>query len=126
MTPEPRISQAEWDVMHVLWELEPSTAQEVHRALAGRKDWSARTVKTLLGRLVKKGVLGYEVDGPRYVYHSLVSREACLREESRSILERLGGRSISPLLAHFVEQGELSREEIAELKELLERREDEA
>ncbi len=121
----PRISEAEWDVMSVLWAHEHAFAQEVASELAPRKDWNQRTVKTLLGRLVKKGALGFEVDGPRYRYHALVTRDECLRAESRSLLERFAGGSISPLLAQFVREGKLTPDEIAELKDLLAEKEEE-
>ena len=53
------ISDAEWEVMRVLWAAgEPVTASHVVDALAGRKEWNPRTVKTLLNRLTKKGALG--------------------------------------------------------------------
>ncbi len=118
----PRISDAEWEVMNRIWSDHPATAQEVHDDLGPRRGWSDRTVKTLLTRLVKKGVLGYREDGRRYRYHPLVSRDACLRVESRSFVERVAGGSVSPLLAWFVKEGELGKDEIDELRRLLEER----
>ena len=123
METPPRISEAEWDVMRVVWERHPITAQEVARALDPHRDWSARTVKTLLARLVKKGALGFESEGQRYRYHPLVSRGECVRVESESFLQRVFGGAASPLLAHFVREGRLSPEEFAELRRLLEEEE---
>src|SRR5206468_1477883 len=54
---EPRISDAEWQVMQVVWERKAATAAEVIAALAGRTGWQHRTIRTLLARLVDKGVL---------------------------------------------------------------------
>lgn len=125
-SPPPRISDAEWEVMNKLWQEHPATAQELHDALSSRRDWSDRTVKTLLTRLVKKGVLGFEEDGRRYRYHPLVTRDDCLRVESRSFLDRVSAGSVSPLLAWFVKEGELGEEDIAELRRLLDEREEEA
>ena len=73
--PAPRISDTEWEIMHLVWEAGPLFAQAAVDALAPRRGWSPRTVKTLLGRLVKKGFLGFEVEGKRYRYHALVSRD---------------------------------------------------
>jgi len=115
----PSISDAEWEVMHVLWERETATAQEVHEALDGGRRWSPRTVKTLLSRLVKKGALRYDVEGKRYLYRPRVSREQCVRAESRSFVERVLGGSASPLLVAFLRESKLSAQEIEELRALL-------
>lgn len=115
----PRITDAEWEVMNVIWENPPKTAQEVVLGLADARTWSPRTVKTLITRLVKKRVLEFEQLGQRYLYRPLVSREECVRAEGQSFLRRVAGGSLSPLLAHFVRESQLSAEEIAELRRIL-------
>lgn len=105
--------------MLLLWQRSPQTAAEVAAKLCPTHDWTERTVKTLLARLVKKGALGAEPNGKRYLYSPLVSREACVRQESRTFLDRVFGGSASPLLAHFVREGELGETEIQELRSLL-------
>jgi BlaI family penicillinase repressor len=125
---KPRISDAEWSVMQVLWTLEQATARDVVEVLARETKrethWSDRTVKTLLARLVKKGALGFEDEGKRYLYHPLLSRDACVQVESDSFVERVLGGSVSPLLASFVRRGKLTEDEIRELRELLDRASD--
>ena len=69
-----RISEAEQAVMEVLWEESPLTAQEVAERVPAERDWSANTVKTLLGRLLAKSIIGHEEDGRRYRYRPLVER----------------------------------------------------
>lgn len=123
MAQAPNISDAEWEVMRILWSRSPLAANEVVEALAGRKEWSPRTVKTLLNRLVKKGALAYEEQGNRYLYRPAVSEEACVGSESRSFLERVFGGAAGPMLNHFVRHARLSRDEIAELKRILDRKE---
>ena len=122
MSDPPRISDAEWAVMGAVWERHPVTAQEVALALADR-GWSDRTVKTLLSRLVKKGALGFEAEGKRYRYHPLVERDACLRAEGHSLLERTAGGAASPVLTLFLERADLSPAEIDELRRLLDEKE---
>jgi len=119
MADVPRISDAEWEVMNVVWDDHPVGAADVVERLAAQKDWSDKTVKTLLGRLVRKGALGFEVEGLRYLYRPTVSRERCVREESRSFIERVFGGKSSPLLAHLVRDADLSADEIAELRRVL-------
>ena len=122
--PPPKLSDAEWDVMNVVWERAPVCASDVHDALDSKREWSPRTVKTLLARLVQKGAAEFEIDGKRYLYRPRVPRSDCLRSEGRKFLERVLGGSASPLLAYFVREGRLSAEEIAELRRLLDEEEE--
>ena len=117
----PSISEAEWEVMRVLWQRgkDPLTAQEIVDELAPRKEWSPRTVKTMLNRLVKKGALGFKAEGKRYLYSAKVSQEQCVRQESRSFLDRVFGGSAAPMLNYFVQNAKLSDQEMAELRKLL-------
>jgi BlaI family penicillinase repressor len=113
------ISDSEWQVMNVVWDSQPLTAQQVIGKLEGHADWAPPTVKTMLHRLVKKNVLTYEPQGNRYVYRSQVRRSDCVRQASRSFLERVFGGESAPLLAHFLRTAKLSSDEIAELRQLL-------
>ena len=122
MPKTPNISDAEWRVMRTLWDASPQTANEVADAVAAENDWSPRTVKTLLNRLVNKGALRYRQEGRLYQYYPAVSEEACVREESRSFLERVYGGALSPMLANMIQEVSLSDEEVAELKRLLDQR----
>jgi len=128
MSEPPRISEAEWDVMRVLWKEPGKTAQEVALRTPEERDWSDRTVKTLLGRLVKKGVLGFETEGKRYRYRPLLGEEECVQAASRSFVERVFGGAVSPMLATFVREGlragSLSEDEIAELRRVLDEEEE--
>ena len=116
----PRISDAEWEVMRVVWKRHPIDAATVAGEVVGRRDWSERTVKTLLSRLVRKGALGYDVEGKRYLYRPLVTREESVRRASRSFLDRVFGGAARPALLHFVREADLTPEEIEELERLLE------
>jgi BlaI family penicillinase repressor len=123
MPKPPKISDAEWQVMDVLWAASAAlTANEVVDALAEYADWSPPTIKTMLNRLVRKRALKFKADGKRYLYSPAVSRERCVRSETRSFVDRLFGGSIAPLLAHFVEDEKLSKDEIEQLRRLLERK----
>jgi BlaI family penicillinase repressor len=116
---EASISDAEWRVMQVVWERPAVTAAEVVASLAGPMGWSHRTVRTLLARLVAKGVLAAEPDGNRYLYRPLVSRGTCVRRESQSFLERVFGGDAAELLVHFVRGADIAPEQVEELKRLL-------
>ncbi|MBI5093368.1 MAG: BlaI/MecI/CopY family transcriptional regulator [Candidatus Hydrogenedentes bacterium] len=122
MKPLPRISDAEWEVMKVLWEKSPATANDVVERLRDATSWNPRTIKTLLNRLVGKKALGFEEDGRMYRYYPLVSEAECARAESRSFLNRVYGGALTPLIANFLQEKELSPEEIEELRRLLDQK----
>ena len=119
MPRSPKITEAEWDVMIVVWEKYPITSQEVTERLSSEKEWSPQTVKTLLSRLVKKGVLSYRQKGKAYLYRPKLSKELCIRSETKSFLERVFGDTAAPALAQFVKHADLNSKEIEELRSLL-------
>jgi BlaI family penicillinase repressor len=122
MTKAPQISEAEWQVMQVLWEKAPLTASEVADTLCEPNQWHPKTVKTLLARLVRKGALRYREEGNRYIYRPAHAREKYVAEETKSFLDRVFGGDATPALVHFVEAAALSEADIQELRELLERK----
>jgi BlaI family penicillinase repressor len=118
----PRISDAEWTVMQVLWASTGMTADEVVAALEGRTTWNDRTIRTLINRLLKKKAVRFEKEGRRYRYWPAVSREQCVCERRRSFVQRVYGGTVTPMLAAFIQEADLSREEIDELKQILDRK----
>lgn len=116
-----QISDAEWDVMEPIWKAgtESCTAADVIRQLRETHDWNPSTIRTLLARLVEKGALAYDVDGSRYLYRAAVSREQCVRQEGRSLLDKAFGGDVAALLTHFVAEASLDRDQIEQLRQLL-------
>jgi BlaI family penicillinase repressor len=124
MTRTPPITDAEWEVMNVLWEKAASTAIEVADALRERTEWHPKTVKTLLGRLVRKGVVRYREEGNLYIYSPAIPRQRYIRDESASFIERVFGGETTPALMHFVRNTRLTEEEIEELRRLLDEKQE--
>lgn len=114
-----RISEAELAVMEVLWAESPLTALEVVNRIEAGRDWSDRTIKTMLGRLVAKNVLAFEEDGRRYLYRPMVARSDYVSGESQRLLDRLFGGRAAPLVAHLAERHDLTEADIAELEALI-------
>lgn len=108
----------EWEVMKVLWERSPLPASEI-TAAPSLGVWHPQTVKTLLGRLVRKKAVGYKKRGRAYFYVPLVSEPDCITATSESFLRRVFDGSLMPMVAHFVEHKKLSAKEIEELKRLI-------
>jgi predicted transcriptional regulator len=118
------ISESEAVVMEVLWGEHPLAAEDVVARLSARSDWAEPTIKTLLNRLLKKGAVRAERDGRRYLYAPVLSREAWVASQSESVLDRLFGGRVAPLVAHFSERGRLSQADIDELRRLVEELDD--
>ena len=114
------ISDAESLVMEVLWEKNPATSDDVVAELSKTTDWQEPTIKTLLNRLLKKRAIAAERDGRRYLYRPLLKREDYIDAASTSLLDRLFGGRVAPLVAHFSDRRKLSKKDIAELKRLIE------
>lgn len=122
MPKTPQISEAEWEVMKIIWDQFPITANSVVEALEPRKDWNPRTVKTMLNRLVKKGALSFQRAGKTYLYRPKVSKEDSVKAESTSFAERVFDGATRPMLLYFAENANLSKKEIQELKRILEKK----
>jgi predicted transcriptional regulator len=114
-----RISDAEHAVMEVLWDQSPLTAQDVAERVPVERDWSANTVKTLLGRLLAKNVIAHQEEGRRYLYRPIVEREEYVAGESQRLMDRLFGGKLSPLVAHLAERDQLTAQDISEIEALL-------
>jgi BlaI family penicillinase repressor len=108
--------------MQVLWEHGPLTANEVVNTLSGEVKWKSRTVKTLIGRLVKKGAVRFQEEGTRYRYSAAVPESECIRSETQSFIRRVYQGALKPALAAFLEGTPLSSQEIDELQEILDQK----
>jgi BlaI family transcriptional regulator, penicillinase repressor len=116
----PDIAESEWSIMEALWESSPQTASEVTKTLRPTMNWAENTVRTLLMRLVEKGALktAENASGTR-TFLPAVKREACVRAESESFMQRIFGGAAKPLLVHFAQNSKLTAEEVKELKKML-------
>lgn len=115
----PQISDAEWQVMKVLWSKSPITSSEVIDELKPHTKWSSKTIHTLIGRLVKKNVLGVDKSSTYYKYYPLVKEDECAREETKSFLKKVYDGSLHMLVANFIKEENISQEEIDELRKIL-------
>jgi predicted transcriptional regulator len=114
-----RIGEAEYAVMEVLWQDAPLTATEVAERVPAERGWSIRTVKTMLARLLAKGVLAHEEEGRRYLYRPAVARADYVAQESGRLIDRMFGGRVTPLVAQLAERDRLTDADIAEIEALL-------
>lgn len=124
MKQPPSVSDAEWQVMEIVWREHPVTAGEIIEMLGERSGWKPNTIRTLLARLVKKGALNFEEDGNRYIYTPTFSRQKHVSCASESFLERIFGGAARGLLMHFAESGKLTKRDIEDLKRILDQTKD--
>ncbi|GGN60202.1 MULTISPECIES: penicillinase repressor BlaI [Oceanobacillus] len=115
----PNISEAEWEVMNVLWEKAPQTANEVISSLQEKTDWKPKTVRTLLDRLAQKEVVGINKNQKIYTFYPKYSQEECQRAEAKSFIKRIYGGTVKSMLVQFMEEESLSEEDIKELRTIL-------
>ncbi|MBV8122957.1 MAG: BlaI/MecI/CopY family transcriptional regulator [Paucibacter sp.] len=121
-TKPPVITEAEAEVMEVLWTAAPRSAEDVAAALAGRQDWQLATVKTLLNRLLKKEAVSAvpdEAHGRRYLYAPRLRRAEWAQAQSLSLVDRLFDGSLAPLVAHFSSRRKLKAGDVEALKQLI-------
>ena len=114
-----RIAEGEYAVMEVLWNDAPLTAAEVAERVPADRGWSLPTVKTMLSRLLAKGVLTHEEDGRKYLYRPAIRREDYVAEESGRLIDRMFGGRLSPLVAQLAARDRLSDADIEEIEALL-------
>ena len=114
----PRISEAEWEVLTVLWRKAPLTASQLFAEL-GTRTWKLNTVRTFLTRLEKKGVIAAQDSEHGRAFAPEIAREECIREASQSFLDRVFEGATASLLVHFVQSKRLTETELAELQAIL-------
>ncbi|MGK7295667.1 MAG: BlaI/MecI/CopY family transcriptional regulator [Candidatus Wenzhouxiangella sp. M2_3B_020] len=113
------ITDAERKVMEAVWVRSPLAAADIVSAVTLEEDWSPKTIQTLVGRLVNKGMLLRERQGRGYRYRPAISRDEFLREKSRGLVERLFQGQVTPLVAAFADSNALSEDDLRELRALV-------
>lgn len=117
---EKRLSDAEWEVMEVLWSADqPLTATDIAQRIPADRDWSLATVKSLLTRLLGKRAVSPAKDGRRFLYSPAIERDPYVADESRRFVDRLFGGKLSPLFAQLAEGETIDKDDLAAIEALL-------
>jgi BlaI family penicillinase repressor len=119
MTQHIQISDAEWEIMKVLWQMPGLTANEVAERLVDARQWHLKTVRTLLDRLLKKGVLEAAIVDRLYRYTPVLSRDECTGQASETFLSKVFDGAFTPMVAHFLKSSPLSKKDRVELERIL-------
>ena len=116
---QPKISEAEMQLLQLLWDESPLGATEIAERVSNERGWTITTVKTLLSRLVAKGALTANPQGRKYLYAPAIDRDDVAVSQARGLIDRLFGGRVSPLVAQLAEQQELDEQDIAELEKIV-------
>ncbi len=115
----PQISEAEFEVMKIVWKHAPISTNEITDMLVKTTSWSPKTIQTLIKRLVNKGALSYEKQSRVFVYTPLVGEAEYIGHESSSFLKRFYNGNITAMLSAYIDNDRLSENDIDTLRALL-------
>ncbi|WP_394267449.1 BlaI/MecI/CopY family transcriptional regulator [Anaerotignum sp.] len=115
----PQISEAEYEVMKIIWQYAPINTNEITDKLLQCTDWSPKTIHTLIKRLTGKGAITYEKQSRIFVYTPLIQEQDYLKQESDSFLNRYFNGNLSAMVSAYLEDDKLSKEDIEELHAIL-------
>lgn len=122
MSALPQITEAEFEVMKIVWKYAPISTNEITEKLEKTTTWNPKTIQTLIKRLVTKGALSYEKQGRVFVYTPLVKESEYIDQKSNSFLKRYYNGDITAMLSTYIENDKLSEAEIDTLRTLLSKR----
>lgn len=120
----PKISDAEWEVMKVIWKKAPITSNEIVRELKPLMNWQDSTIYTLISRLVNKKIISIKKGSSPYLCYPLISQQEYRKKARVSFLKRVYDGSLNLMLANMIEDEELTEKDLDELKCVLEKKED--
>lgn len=115
------LSNGEWTLMKSLWESAPRTITQLTAALKNDTGWSKHTIISMLSRLEAKGAVAYREAGRAKAYYPCICQRDASRTETEHFLEKVYNGSLGVMMHTMVDSHALSREDIAELYEILEK-----
>jgi predicted transcriptional regulator len=113
------LTKAEWTLMESLWERGRGTATDLQKMLAADQNWAYSTVKTMLDRMVDKGVVNYRRVGNVYEYTPKLRRNSAVGRVVDDVFDRVLEGTLAPLVSRLIENRRLSDDDVAQLREML-------
>ena len=114
------ITDAEWEVMRVVWANDRVTSKKIISVLKEKMDWTPSTIKTILGRLVEKGVLNTEKEGRKFIYTANIEETEAVRDYAEEIFNRICNKKVGNVIGSIIEDHVLSFDDIDRLEKILE------
>ncbi|WPC17868.1 CopY/TcrY family copper transport repressor [Pediococcus inopinatus] len=119
MTEDLAITTSEWEVMRIVWTLGKATSSEIIQLLVRKRPWKASTVKTLIGRLVQKGMLTATKDGHTNTYQCAISERNAMQQEANRLFQNMCAMKNGKVLAQLIQEIQLSKTDIQNLQKVL-------
>ena len=116
---EIELTEAEWTIIKAVWENEPCTAPDIQQKLEEKTSWTYSTVRTLMDRMVAKGLLKAKKERNPSVYTSAVTRAQAQRSELLYALRNAFNGALTPMVQCLIETNTLSDKEIAQLESVI-------
>ncbi len=117
-----KITDAEWEVMRIVWAHGSVTSREIIEILESKMQWKAPTIKTLIGRLVEKGALNTKQEDRKYIYSANIEEKEAVLSFTNDIFDRICRKNVGNVLASIIEDHLLSFDDIQRLEEMLEKK----
>jgi len=115
-----KLSDAEWQIMNALWKKHPATARELMEEIPPENNWAYTTVKTMLTRLMSKNAVSEHKRGNTSVYEPLVSQQKARNGALKSLVDKVLGGTLEPVMHYLVEERKLSDKDRRKLIQMLE------
>jgi BlaI family penicillinase repressor len=113
------LTEGEWAIIQVVWEKEPCTAPTIQEDLEARKNWHYSTVKTLMDRMVTKGLLTTKRFRNLMLYRSAITRVQAQKGEIMRAVKRAFNGALTPMMQFMLDEHKLSQKQLAELESLI-------
>jgi BlaI family transcriptional regulator, penicillinase repressor len=117
----PRLGKVQLEIMRILWRRGRATAREITEEMGATRRVAHSTVQTLLRQLQAKGAVTYDVEDRTFVYRPLYQQSEVTETATRDLLARLFNGSVYSLMAHLLKHEDLSAEDLARLRELIDK-----
>ncbi len=115
----PQISDAEYEVMDIIWKHAPIATNDIVEKLTAHTNWSPKTIQTMLFRLEKKGVIFHEKEGRMFVYAPRFGKEMYRQAAGNTFVSRFFDGAMNQMVVNYLQQSELTAEDIHELQAIL-------
>lgn len=113
------LTEAEWVIIQAVWENEPCAAPTIQELLEDRKNWTYSTVKTLMDRMVTKGLLKTERIRNLILYRSVITKLQAQKSEVMRTVKRAFNGALTPMMQFMLDNHALSQKQLNELEALI-------
>lgn len=120
---ESTISDSEWEIMRIIWTIEPVSSTKIIQELQAKKDWSESTIKTLLRRLVNKNLLNTTKEGRHFVYSAKVNQAQVMTEAAQELLDRMCNMHKGEVILQLLADSPISKNDLAKIKQVINQKE---